>query len=237
MTLQTVPAAAPVRRPGLSRLRSGGGCLLFRCCLGIAALVVAVALAAPWLAPLDPNSVDFGAALSGPGADHLLGGDISGRDTLSRLIHGARTSLLGPLGVVAFSTLLGLVIGVAAAWRGGWLDTALSRSSELLLAFPGLLLAMLFVALYGQGLFAPVVALSLAYTPSSAASPAAWPSPNGSGPIWRRTGCRASPARGSACATWCPTSCPSYSPSRRSTSATPCSIWPPCRSWAWAYRR
>ncbi|WP_327358260.1 ABC transporter permease [Streptomyces sp. NBC_01304] len=165
MTLQTVPAAAPVRRPGLSRLRSGGGCLLFRCCLGIAALVVAVALAAPWLAPLDPNSVDFGAALSGPGADHLLGGDISGRDTLSRLIHGARTSLLGPLGVVAFSTLLGLVIGVAAAWRGGWLDTALSRSSELLLAFPGLLLAMLFVALYGQGLFAPVVALSLAYTP------------------------------------------------------------------------
>ncbi|MFG2995334.1 ABC transporter permease [Streptomyces sp. NPDC048340] len=147
------------------RKAGGGGSLLHRACLGFAALVVLTALAAPWLAPHDPNAVDFAASLANPTPDLLLGGDISGRDTLSRLITGARTSLLGPLGVVALSTLLGVAIGVTAAWRGGWLDALLSRTGELLLAFPGLLLAMLLVSLYGRGLIAPVVALSLAYTP------------------------------------------------------------------------
>ncbi|MFD9336142.1 ABC transporter permease [Streptomyces sp. NPDC060028] len=153
----------PSTRP--ARKARTGGSWLYRACLGFAALVVLTALAAPWLAPHDPNAVDFGASLANPTPDLPLGGDISGRDTLSRLIAGARTSLLGPLGVVALSTLLGVAIGVTAAWRGGWLDALLSRTSELLLAFPGLLLAMLLVSLYGRGLIAPVVALSLAYTP------------------------------------------------------------------------
>lgn len=152
------------RRPGMGRVRTRRNWLMMTC-LGIVGLVVVVALAAPLLAPADPNTGDFSAALSPPTAGHLLGGDISGRDTLSRLIHGSRTSLLGPLGVVVFSTVLGVAVGVTAAWRGGWIDSLLSRGSELLLAFPGLLLAMLFVALYGRGLLAPVVALSLAYVP------------------------------------------------------------------------
>lgn len=134
-------------------------------CLGFTGLVVVLALAASWLAPSDPNTADLGAALSDPSASHLLGADASGRDTLSRLLLGARTSLLGPLGVVVFSTALGLAVGVVAGWRGGWLDALLSRSSETLLAFPGLLLAILFIALYGEGLLAPVTALSLAYVP------------------------------------------------------------------------
>ncbi|MFG2981688.1 ABC transporter permease [Streptomyces sp. NPDC048258] len=150
------PTAAP---------RGAGGTRLYRAALGFAVLVVLVALAAPWLAPHDPNAVDFGASLANPSSELPLGGDISGRDTLSRLIAGARTSLLGPLGVVALSTLLGVAVGVTAAWRGGLLDTLLSRTSELLLAFPGLLLAMLLVSLYGRGLTAPALALSLAYTP------------------------------------------------------------------------
>ncbi|MCX5010868.1 ABC transporter permease [Streptomyces sp. NBC_00555] len=153
------PAAAARKRPRTQ------GSWLHRASLGFAALVVLVALAAPWLAPHDPNAVDFGASLANPSSELLLGGDIGGRDTLSRLIAGARVSLLGPLCVVALSTLLGVVIGVAAAWRGGALDALLSRTSELLLAFPGLLLAMLLVSLYGRGLIAPVIALSLAYTP------------------------------------------------------------------------
>ncbi|MCX5611324.1 ABC transporter permease [Streptomyces sp. NBC_00047] len=153
------PAAAARKRPRTQ------GSWLHRASLGFAALVVLVALAAPWLAPHDPNAVDFGASLANPSSELLLGGDIGGRDTLSRLIAGARVSLLGPLCVVALSTLLGVVIGVAAAWRGGALDALLSRTSELLLAFPGLLLAMLLVSLCGRGLIAPVIALSLAYTP------------------------------------------------------------------------
>ncbi|MFD1932241.1 ABC transporter permease [Nonomuraea mangrovi] len=157
-------ATALIRRPGLKHLRTRRN-WLYLTCLGFAGLVVVIALAAPWLAPADPNATDLGAALTDPSPGHLLGVDGSGRDTLSRLLLGARTSLLGPLGVVAFSTLLGVAVGVTAGWRGGWIDTVLSRGSELLLAFPGLLLAILFVALYGDGLIAPVIALSLACLP------------------------------------------------------------------------
>ncbi|WP_194927360.1 ABC transporter permease [Catenulispora pinisilvae] len=152
------------RRPGFRALRVSRP-WLFYICAGFAAMIVVVALLAPWLAPADPNASDLSAALTGPSAAHLLGADGSGRDTLSRLILGSRTALLGPAAVVVFSTTLGVAVGVAAGWRGGWLDSVLSRSSELMLAFPGLLLAILFVSLYGTGLVAPIAALSLAYTP------------------------------------------------------------------------
>ncbi|MBK3588937.1 ABC transporter permease, partial [Streptomyces sp. MBT57] len=91
--------------------------------------------------------------------------DAAGRDTLSRLLVGARASLLGPLGVVAFSTVLGVAVGMAAAWRGGWLDSVLSRSTELVFAFPGMLLAIIVISVYGEGLLAPVIALAVAYLP------------------------------------------------------------------------
>jgi peptide/nickel transport system permease protein len=126
---------------------------------------VVLAVLAPWLAPHDPNAVDLGSALSGPSAAHPLGADSAGRDTLSRLLIGARTSLLGPLGVVLFSTVAGVAVGAAAGWYGGWLDSVLSRSTELIFAFPGLLLAILIVSIYGEGLIAPVIALGVAYLP------------------------------------------------------------------------
>ncbi|MFH9368993.1 ABC transporter permease [Streptomyces anulatus] len=154
------------RRPGLARIRSGSPrSPLYALCLGVAALVVLAALFAPWLSPHDPNAVDLGDALAGTGADHVLGADTAGRDTLSRLLLGARASLLGPLGVVAFSTVLGVAVGMAAAWRGGWLDSVLSRSTELVFAFPGLLLAILIISVHGEGLLAPVIALAVAYLP------------------------------------------------------------------------
>ncbi|MBD0675030.1 ABC transporter permease [Streptomyces sp. CBMA156] len=155
---------ALTRRPGLGRLRAARA-PLHLACLGIVALVVLAALLAPWIAPDDPNGVDLGNALAGPSSDHPLGVDAAGRDTLSRLLLGARTSLLGPLGVVAFSTVAGVVIGVAAGWRGGRLDSLLSRSTELVFAFPGMLLAVLIVSVYGEGLLAPVIALAVAYLP------------------------------------------------------------------------
>lgn len=128
-------------------------------------LVVTAAVLAPWLVPHDPNVVDLGSALAGTSADHPLGVDAAGRDTLSRLLLGARTSLLGPLEVVAFSTLAGVAVGTAAAWRGGRLDSLLSRSTELVFAFPGMLLAILIISVYGEGLLAPVIALAIAYLP------------------------------------------------------------------------
>ncbi|MFJ8039217.1 ABC transporter permease [Kitasatospora sp. NPDC096147] len=156
--------AALTRRPGLARIRTDRSVLQL-VCLGFVALVVLAALLAPWLAPADPNAVELGNALAAPSAEHLLGVDASGRDTLARLLLGARTSLLGPLGVVVFSTLAGVAVGVTAAWRGGWLDSVLSRSTELVFAFPGMLLAILIVSVYGEGLLAPVIALAVAYLP------------------------------------------------------------------------
>ncbi|MEV7186916.1 ABC transporter permease [Kitasatospora sp. NPDC093102] len=155
---------ALTRRPGLGRLKAARA-PLHLICLGIVALVVLAAVLAPWIAPSDPNGVDLGNALAGPSADHLLGVDAAGRDTLSRLLLGARTSLLGPLGVVVFSTAAGVLVGLVAGWRGGWLDSVLSRSTELVFAFPGMLLAILIVSVYGEGLLAPVLALAVAYLP------------------------------------------------------------------------
>lgn len=151
-------------RPGVSRLRTTSS-PLYLLCLAMVAVVVLAAVLAPWLVPHPPNAVDLGSALAGPSGAHPLGVDASGRDTLSRLVTGARTSLLGPLGVVLFSTLAGGAVGAAAGWRGGWLDSLLSRTSELVFAFPGLLLAILIVAMYGDGLTALVVALGIAYLP------------------------------------------------------------------------
>ncbi|MFJ8130027.1 ABC transporter permease [Streptomyces hydrogenans] len=158
--------AVLTRRPGLAEVTARkGGSPLHRAALGFAGLIVLAALLAPWIAPHDPHAVDLGAALAGPSADHPLGVDAAGRDTLSRLLLGARTSLLGPLGVVVLSTLLGVAAGTAAAWRGGRLDTLISRSTELVFAFPGMLLAILVVSIHGEGLLAPVVALGVAYLP------------------------------------------------------------------------
>ncbi|GAA2354739.1 ABC transporter permease subunit [Nonomuraea africana] len=151
-----------VVRPGLRRLKGDG---LRTAALVVIALLVLAALLAPLIAPADPDAVDLSAALAGPGGDHPLGADASGRDLLSRVIYGARTGLLGPLGVVAISTLLGVVVGLTAAWHGGWVDAALSRSMELIFAFPGLLLAILVVAMYGPGQTGPVITLAVAYTP------------------------------------------------------------------------
>ncbi|MFB6550771.1 ABC transporter permease [Streptomyces sp. NPDC056405] len=154
------------RRPGTRHLRhlSGRG-KLFTVSLVVLGVLVVTAVLAPLLAPHDPEYTDLGASLAPPGLDHPLGTDFSGRDTLSRLIHGARTSLLGPLGVVAVSSVLGAVLGLVSAWRGGWVDTVISRGLDLVFAFPGLLLAMVVVAVSGPGLLAPTLAMGVAYTP------------------------------------------------------------------------
>jgi peptide/nickel transport system permease protein len=151
------------RRP-LLRLRRAGGAL-FWAGVVVLALLMFVSLFAPFLAPRDPLSIDLSHVLEGSSGQHLLGTDQSGRDIMSRLIFGARTSLLGPLGVVLVSTIVGVAGGVTAAWRGGWIDSIISRVSDLLFSFPGLLLAILAVSLFGSGLVAPVIALAIAYTP------------------------------------------------------------------------
>jgi len=133
--------------------------------LGVVAAMTLAAIFAPFLAPYNPDAVDFAAVNAGPSAAHWLGTDSLGRDILSRLIYGARTALLGPLLVVIASTVLGILLGLLAGWRGGWIDAALGRVFDVLFAFPSLLIAIMAVALFGKGLVAPVIAMSIAYAP------------------------------------------------------------------------
>jgi peptide/nickel transport system permease protein len=124
-----------------------------------------VAIAGPFLAPYDPNLPQLSQYFVGPSADHLLGFDASGRDVFSRLLYGARTSMLGPLAVTLMCMTLGSLLAVTAAWRGGAFDAVISSGLDILFAFPGILLAVLAAAVFGAGLLAPVLALSVAYTP------------------------------------------------------------------------
>jgi peptide/nickel transport system permease protein len=127
--------------------------------------MVLVALLAPLVAPYSPNAEDLLNISAAPSSSHLLGTDELGRDILSRLIWGARTSLLGPTIVVGVATLIAIPLASASAWCGGAVDTAISRVLDLIFAFPGLLLAILVVALYGSGLVPCSIALSIAYMP------------------------------------------------------------------------
>ena len=131
----------------------------------VLAIVTLAAILAPWVSPYDPDAVDFTAFYAPPSAAHLLGTDSLGRDLLSRIIWGGRTALLGPLLVVVFSTILGILLGLVAGWRGGGVDAVLGRIFDVLFAFPSLLIAMMAVALFGKGLIAPVIAMSISYAP------------------------------------------------------------------------
>ncbi|UUU36372.1 ABC transporter permease [Streptomyces sp. CA-210063] len=135
---------------------------------GFLALVVLAAALAPLLAPYAPDAIDLSASLAGTGGDHLLGTDASGQDLLSRVLYGARTSLIAPLLLLAVAALLGVTLGVLAAWRGGWVDTFVSRLTDVMYAFPGLLFTVLIIAVFGTGMTTSVLALGLAYTPTVA---------------------------------------------------------------------
>lgn len=135
---------------------------------GFLALVVLAAVAAPLLAPYAPDEIDLSASLVGTGGDHLLGTDSSGQDLLSRVLYGARTSLIAPLALLAMAGLLGVTLGTVAAWRGGWVDTVVSRTTDVMYAFPGLLFTVLIIAVFGAGMTTSVLALGLAFTPTVA---------------------------------------------------------------------
>lgn len=156
-------ATAPLRRR--VRQRVDGWRAIDWICLAAIVVLAAMAVLGPLIAPHDPNALNVIEANAGPSLSHPLGTDAVGRDLLSRLIDGARASLIGPLAVSALATGAGTVLGLAAGWRGGWFDQAVTAVANAALAFPGLLLAILSVAVFGRGLTAPVVALAVAYTP------------------------------------------------------------------------
>lgn len=131
----------------------------------VCAALVVLAIVGPFVAPYSPNAIDLTALNQGPSAAHLFGTDELGRDVFSRLLYGARLSLLGPALVTVLSTTFGVAIAIACSWLGGTFDRVMTRLLDILFAFPSILFAILAVVAFGTGLTAPVLALSIAYVP------------------------------------------------------------------------
>jgi peptide/nickel transport system permease protein len=128
----------------------------------LVAFFVLLALFAPWLAPHDPAVIDLPARLQSPDVHHWLGTDELGRDILSRVIYGARISMLVGGSVVAGSLLLGLIFGSIAGYYGGIIDRIFNVViMNAFLSFPGILLAIAFVAFLGPGIFNLILALCI----------------------------------------------------------------------------
>jgi peptide/nickel transport system permease protein len=144
-----VPAEGlPAPRPPVGRRRTSPSLVAGAVLVGSVAATALVSFA--WT-PYDPVQVDAAARLLGPSADHLLGTDRFGRDTLSQLMLGARTTLFVGSLSVGLAALVGVPVGVLAAMAGGWVDSLLMRANDLLLAFPALLLAIMLAAVFGGG--------------------------------------------------------------------------------------
>jgi peptide/nickel transport system permease protein len=124
-------------------------------------LIIGAAVVAPWLVPFDPASQQLALRLEGPSARHWFGLDELGRDIFSRVLLGARVSLLVGVVVVGVSALTGMAVGSVAGYFGGRIDQAISRLMDVLLAFPGLLLAIALVAVLGPSLGNVVLALTI----------------------------------------------------------------------------
>jgi peptide/nickel transport system permease protein len=157
--------AIPSRRPPTAwvMLRATGPFGLASA--AVIAVAVLIAIFGPLLASSDPYVGQLANSYLGPGPGALLGYDQAGRDVVSRLLVGARLSMLGPLAVVLLCMTLGTLLAVWAAWQHGTVDAVISSGLDILFAFPGILLAILAATVFGAGLTAAALALAAAYTP------------------------------------------------------------------------
>lgn len=124
-------------------------------------LIILVAIFANWLAPYDPYAQNIDKALTFPGGAHWLGTDNYGRDLLSRIMYGARTSLLVALLSVVMSLIAGILLGATAGYFGGIYETVVMRIMDIFMAIPGLLLAVAISAALGNGIFNTALAISI----------------------------------------------------------------------------
>lgn len=130
------------------------------------AAVVILAIAAPIVAPYEPNKQSLLSRLEGPSSEHWLGTDEAGRDEMSRLMYGARISLFIGIAGTAGGVILGTIIGLASGFFGGWFDHLSMRIVDIMYAFPGILLAIFIVAVVGPSLLNIIIALTVWGTPT-----------------------------------------------------------------------
>ncbi len=176
MTAQTLSPAPPLTPRRLDGLRSAGDHVLtvlrhlaanpasgFG--LVVVAILIVMALLAPLIATQDPYAQDLAATLQPPSTAHFFGTDEVGRDVFSRIVYGARITLT----IIALISIIvgpiGLAVGTAAGYFGGWFDTVLMRITDIFLSFPSLILSLAFVAALGAGLENAIVAIALTSWP------------------------------------------------------------------------
>lgn len=134
----------------------------------ITLVFLVLTVAAPLVAPYDPYDQDLSSALSPPSAEHWFGADQYGRDTFSRVLYGTRTALLAVVVADGLALVLGCGMGLVAGFFGGRIDDVVMRLTDVLLAFPYLLLALIIVAALGPGLTHSMIAIGIVYTPQYA---------------------------------------------------------------------
>lgn len=131
----------------------------------IVATLVFLAICGPYLTPYDPNAMDFSARFSSPSFAHPLGTDDFGRDTLSRILHGARISLKVGVIAVSLAATAGTMLGLVAGYAGRLIDEIIMRAMDVLFAFPAILLAIAIMAALGRGVGNAMIAIGVVYTP------------------------------------------------------------------------
>jgi len=133
--------------------------------LAVFLLVVVIAILAPLLAPYDPTDQNILEKLRPPSAEHWLGTDSFGRDTLSRVLYGARISLVIGIASTIAAMIVGTAIGLLAGWHGGRVDTVTMQAMDVLLAFPSLILGLILVAMLGPSMLNIIIAIALTSIP------------------------------------------------------------------------
>ena len=163
----TVPARSrPAGSPTVNALRRLARHRLAMFGAVLVALEVGLALLAPWIAPHEPNRMDYTAVLSGPTTEHPLGTDDLGRDLLSRTLYGSRLSLEVGIVAVLVAVVLGVPIGLVSGYFGGIFDEAVMRVVDAVMALPALVLALTIAAVLGPGIWNATVAIAVVAAPT-----------------------------------------------------------------------
>ncbi|WP_282605079.1 ABC transporter permease [Pelagibius sp. Alg239-R121] len=136
--------------------------------LGLGAILILAMAFGPLVAPYDPESFDYSARLVGPTANHWMGTDQFGRDILSRLLWGARSTVLLGFTATLIGTSLGAAVGILSGFLGGWIDDAIMRVVDATMAIPNLLFALLIVTVLGPSGLNAVIAIGIAFAPGMA---------------------------------------------------------------------
>lgn len=134
----------------------------------ITGLILLMILVGFFYTPYDPNAMDASAKFAGISLKHLMGCDNFGRDVFSRILEGSRTTLLVAAGTVFIGTFFGIIMGALTGYFGGIIDEILMRINDAIFAFPSILLALLFISLFGSGKYNVILALGIAFVPSFA---------------------------------------------------------------------